>query len=98
MSKRECRELLFRLLPYVNGRKQVTALCVVVLMIGMTRTDFDAPHVHVEPAPVQPTTVVAMAATASMARFDLSAAFVDVPIRPSAMGYGWDTESDRVSI
>jgi len=61
-----------RLLPYVNGQKQVTALFAVVLVLGMTHAEFDAPHLHVEPAPVQPTTVVTMAAssTASVMTFN----------------------------
>ena len=63
MSPCELRELLLRLLPYVNGQKQVTALFTVVLllgMLGMTHAEFDAPHFHVEPAPIQPNAVVTM--------------------------------------
>jgi hypothetical protein len=60
MSRREFRELLLRLLPYVSGQKQVTALFTVVLLLvlpEMTPAEFDAPHLHVEPAPIQPTFV-----------------------------------------
>ena len=53
MSKREIRDLLSRLLPYVNGQKQATALFTVILLLvlfGMTHAEFDAPHLHVESA------------------------------------------------
>jgi len=63
MSKRELRELLLRLLPYVNGQKQATALFTVVLLLGMTHAEFDVPHLHIEPVPIQPTTVAMVAAT-----------------------------------
>ena len=52
-----------RLLPYVKGQKQATALFAVVLLLGMTHTEFDAPHLHIEPAPSGPTTVISVAAT-----------------------------------
>jgi hypothetical protein len=45
MSKRQLRELS-RLLPYINGQKQATALFTVVLLLGMTHAEFDAPHLH----------------------------------------------------
>lgn len=68
MSKRETRDLLVPLLPYVKGQKQATALFAVVLMLGMAHAEFDALHLHVEPAPGQPTTVVTMAATGTAPR------------------------------
>jgi hypothetical protein len=63
MSKRELRELLLRLLLYVKGQKQATALFTVILLLGMTHAEFDAPHMHIEPVPIQPTTVSMIAAT-----------------------------------
>jgi hypothetical protein len=67
MSKAELRDLLLCLLPYVNGQKQATALFAVVLLLvllGKTHAfEFDAPHLHVEPAPVQPTTISMIAAS-----------------------------------
>jgi hypothetical protein len=63
MSKAELREMLLRLLPYVNGQKQATALFAIVLLLGMTHAEFDGPHLHIEPAPIQPTTMATMAAT-----------------------------------
>jgi hypothetical protein len=62
MLKRQLRELS-RLLPYISGQQQATALFTVVLLLGMTHAEFDAPHLHTEPAPIQPTTVVMIAAT-----------------------------------
>ncbi len=53
MSKREILEMLSRLLPYVAGREQITALFTVVLLLLM-HANFDAPHIHIEPAPDAP--------------------------------------------
>ena len=66
MSKRELEEMLLRLLPYVNGRKQATALFTVALLLAMTRTEFDAfdaPHLHTEAVTTQPTTISMIAAS-----------------------------------
>ena len=96
MSKREIRELLLRFLPYVKGQKQATALFAVVLLLGMTHAEFDAPHLHIEPAPIQPTTItVAATNTASgMMTYDsLPQTTADVPIGFWRMGYRWDTQS-----
>jgi hypothetical protein len=89
MSKRELRDLLLRLLPYVNGQKQATALFAVVLLLGMTHAEFDAPHLHLEPAPIEPTTVVTVATnTASgMMTYDSLPQTADVPIGFWKMGY-----------
>ena len=49
MSKRELRSLLSGLLPYVKGKKQATAL-TVVLLISLSHGAFGAPpHLHVFP-------------------------------------------------
>jgi hypothetical protein len=97
MSKCEIRELLLRLLPYVNGRKQPTALFAVVLLLGMTHVEFDAPHLHIEPAIIQPTTVVTIAATSTasgvMTYDSLAQTTADVPMGFLEMGYRWDTKS-----
>jgi hypothetical protein len=97
MSKRQLRELS-RLLPYINGQKQATALFTVVLLLGMTHAEFDAPHLHTEAAPIQPTTAVMIAATGTasvLTGYSLTgygqyapatATTVDVPIRSSANG------------
>jgi hypothetical protein len=86
MSKRELREMLVRLLPYVKGKKQKTALFVVALLLLTTHT-FDAPHLHIESAPIQPTTIVTIAAmaTASAVRLNslmdsVAKTTADVPI------------------
>jgi hypothetical protein len=67
VSKREIRELLSSLMPYVNGQKQATALFTVallLLMFGKTHAfEFDAPHLHIESAPVQTTTMSMIAAS-----------------------------------
>jgi hypothetical protein len=55
--------MLSRLLPYVYGQKQVTALFTAVLLLGLSRGHFDAPHLHVEPAQAEPTTRVMFAAS-----------------------------------
>jgi hypothetical protein len=74
MPQHELREMLSRLLPYVKGQKQATALFTVVLLVllgtqaeypGMRNVvspelaagalEFDAPHLHVEFASIQPT-------------------------------------------
>jgi hypothetical protein len=95
MSKRELREMLLRLLPYV-GQKQATALFAVVLLLG-THAAFDAPHLHIEPTPIQPTTVVAIAATntaSGMMTYGSPAQTpADVPMDFGKMGYRWDTKS-----
>ena len=59
MSKSEVRSLLSRLLPYVTGKKQMTALFTFVLLLALSHSPFDAPHLHVEPAPTSPTVTVA---------------------------------------
>ena len=63
MSKREIRSLLSRLLPYVKGEKQAAALFAVALLLvlGLAQGDFDAPHLHVEPAPIETATVMVAA-------------------------------------
>lgn len=63
MSKRELNSLLATLLPYVNGKKQGTALFTVILLLALSHADFDAPHLHVEPAPLEPTVAVMLGAT-----------------------------------
>ena len=63
MSKRELNSLLATLLPYVHGEKQATALFTVVMLLGLSRGAFDAPHLHVETAPTEPTAMVMVAAT-----------------------------------
>jgi hypothetical protein len=63
MSQRELKSLLSPLLPYVHGQKQATALFTVGLLLGLSHADFDAPHLHVEPAPIEPTATVMVAAT-----------------------------------
>jgi hypothetical protein len=63
VSKRELSSLLSQLLPYINGEKQVTALLTVVLLMGLSHADFDAPHLHVDPAPMEPTATVMVAAS-----------------------------------
>jgi hypothetical protein len=63
MSKRELNSLLATLLPYVHGTKQGTALFTVVLLLALSHGAFDAPHVHVEPAPTEPTVTVMVAAS-----------------------------------
>jgi hypothetical protein len=96
MSKCELREMLLRLLPYV-GQKQATALFAVVLLLGMAHAEFDAPHVHIEPTPIQPTTVVTLAATNTasgmMTYGSLPQTTADVPMGFGKMGYRWDTKS-----
>ena len=62
MSKRELREMLLRLLPYIAGEKQMTALFTVVLLL-LTHADFDAPHIHIEPVPEAPTAFITVSAT-----------------------------------
>jgi hypothetical protein len=62
--------MLVRLLPYVKGQKQATSLFAFILLLGMTRT-FDAPHLHIESAPVQPTMIVTMAATSTVSTVTL---------------------------
>jgi hypothetical protein len=54
--------LLSDCLPYVNG-KQVTALFTVVLLLALSHGKFDAPHLHVEPAPMEPIATLSVAAT-----------------------------------
>lgn len=63
MSKRDLRALLSQLLPYVNGQKQVTALFTIALLLAMTHAEFDGPHLHIEPTPIQPTTISMIAAS-----------------------------------
>jgi len=63
MSKRELNSLLATLLPYVRGEKQATALFTVVLLLGLSHGAFDAPHLHVEPVPLEPTATLMVAAT-----------------------------------
>jgi hypothetical protein len=63
VSKRELRSLLATLLPHVHGEKQATALFTVVLLLGVSHRTFDAPHLHVETAPMEPTATVMVAAT-----------------------------------
>jgi hypothetical protein len=56
MSKRELKalkSLLSGLLPYIQGKKQATALFTVMLLLALSHGAFDAPHVHVESAPVE---------------------------------------------
>jgi hypothetical protein len=70
MSKRELKSLLSDLMPYVNGQQQGTALFTVVLLLALSHGAFDAPHAHVESAPVEPTTatlLVSNAASGTMA-------------------------------
>jgi hypothetical protein len=97
MSKCELRDMLLRLLPYVNGQKQGTALFAVVLLLAMTHAQFDVPHLHIEPAPIQPITVVAIAATntaSGMMTYGSPAqTTADVPMDFGEMGYRWDTKS-----
>lgn len=85
------------LLPYVKGEKQATALFAVVLMLGMTHAEFDAPHLHIEPVPFQPTTIAAVASTNTasgmMTYGSLPQNPADVPIAFGNMGYRWDTRS-----
>jgi hypothetical protein len=66
MLKRLLRELS-RLLPYINGQRRGAALFTVVLLLGMTHAQFGVPHLHSEPAPIQPTTVVVMIAVMGIA-------------------------------
>ncbi len=65
MSKREQRkvQMLSRLLPYVTGRKQMTALFTVALLLVMTHTKIDIPHIHTEPAPVTMISVIVESST-----------------------------------
>jgi hypothetical protein len=63
MSQRELKSLLSTLLPYVNGKKQGIALFTVVLFLGLSHGAFDAPHLHAEPAPMEPTVAVMLAAS-----------------------------------
>jgi hypothetical protein len=54
MSRSELRAWLGQLLPYVKGKTQTVALFAVLLIVG-AGNPFDAPHIHVEPAPIVPT-------------------------------------------
>ena len=80
-----------RLLPYVKGQEQATALFAVVLLLGTTHAEFDGPHLHVEPAPIQPTTIVTIAATgtvsALMKHDPFAPTTADVPMGFWKMGY-----------
>ena len=62
MSKRELNSLLATLLPYV-GKKQGIALVMGVLLLGLSHGAFDALHLHVETAPMEPTAAVMVAAS-----------------------------------
>ena len=83
MSKRELKSLLPRLLPYVSGRKQETALFTIALLLALSHGAFDAPHVHVESAPVETQTATVMvsnAASGSMAYHWMPLEWRDMPI------------------
>ena len=63
MAKHELKSLLSRLLPYVTGKKQTTALFTIVMLLALSHGAFDAPHLHVEPAPIEPSVNVAWMAS-----------------------------------
>lgn len=52
MAKHELKSLLSRLLPYVTGKMQTTALFTILMLLALSHAEFDAPHVHVESVPV----------------------------------------------
>jgi hypothetical protein len=51
----------------LEGTKQKTALFTVVLLLGLSHAEFDGEHLQVEPVSVEPTTVVAIAASGTSA-------------------------------
>jgi hypothetical protein len=69
MSKRELRSLLSKLLPYLSGRKQQTALFAVVLLIALSPSVADSPHLHVDPAPIEITVNVPMSASGNVSAY-----------------------------
>jgi hypothetical protein len=60
MSKRELNSFVALVLPY--GEKQAIALLMAGLL-GFSHGAFDAPHLHVEPAPMETAATVMVAAT-----------------------------------
>jgi hypothetical protein len=84
MSRRELRAWLSRLMPYVKGKTQKFALFAVLLILGAANP-FDAPHLHVEPAPIEPS-------VSSVSMYTNTTSH-DMPM----INVSWDTAWDKKS-
>jgi hypothetical protein len=89
MSKRQIRELLSRTLPYLKKAKQKLALFTVVLILALSPIDYDLVHLHVESAPIVPTTSVQWAASGNVSAVIADEDFWRNPVAPVAASNLW---------
>ena len=77
MTKKQARELLSKLWPYVQSSKQRLALFTAVLLLALAPMDYDAVHLHVESAPSAPSVSVSQSGSGTLTTKTFSSLFWD---------------------